>query len=562
MLPPDGFVTGDQGSKFLQARAFADKGPLDPGIDVRARDLDPAYRYQEPKLKARRGRLVSEFLWLLPLTTAPFLALAGLRGLYVVPAIATLVIFIAAAALGRRLGEGRGIWSGWIAVAATPVIVYGLELWEHAPAAACAITAAVWLAPGGERLSVAPGLTPKWRRSAAAGAAVALGALFREEVVMALPALLIARAVSAPRERMRDLVVTGAAAGAGAAVIFAAMVPVNLMIYGAPLPMHMTQDAWNVAISTPYLRVRRDVVVDLLLPYRWAALFVIAAAGGLAAASMRMRAPRGASTVSASRDRTLLACVHAAVIVMLIVGVVAPIWRLAHGIRPHDAYRLTSVAHTWPFALAVLYWPWTRGTGDDAMARYLLAAALLLFAGAALVIPTSGGSQWSPRFLLAAAPLLAVVAAAVAVAPTHDRPALAWMARAVLAGSMLMQATGVLYVQRTKARDARITHALAERTTADEVVASDVFWVPQIAATLAPGRRLLFAWTPADVASIAARAAAHGIDRVAFVSAPELTGYDPPDVLPGAGSCHFTRRERVSLGELGLMLHRYACDPR
>ena len=557
MLPPDGFVTGDQGSKFLQARAFADNGALDPGIDVRARDIDPAYRYQEPKLKNRRGRLVSEFLWLLPLTTAPILALVGLRGLYVVPAMATLVIFVAAAALGRRLGEGRGTRTGWIAVAATPVIVYGLELWEHAPAAACVMIAAVWLAPAAQPPSIRPEFKSTWRRSAAAGAAVALGTLFREEVVMALPALLIARGVSAPRERMRDRVVTGAAAGVGAAAIFVAAVPVNLMIYGAPLPMHMTQDAWNVAISTPYLQVRRDVVVDLLLPYGWTAVFVIAAAAGIAAASMRMGARRAGSLAG---DGTLLVIVHAAVIVMLIVGVAAPIWRLAHGIRPHDAYRVTSVAHTWPFALALLYWPWTRADDGGAMARYLLAAALLLFAGAALVIPTSGGSQWSPRFLLAVAPLLAVVAAAIAVAPTRGRPAIAWMARAVIVGSILMQVTGVLYVQRTKARHARITHALAERTTANEVVVSDVFWVPQIAATLAPERRVLFAWTPADVASIAALAAAHGMDRLALVTAPESTGYDPPDMLPEVGSCRFTRRERVSLGELGLMLHRYACD--
>ena len=77
VLPPDGFVTGDQGSKFLQARAFADQGPLNPSIEVMSRDIDPEYRRQEPKLKNRRGRLVSEFLWLLPLLTAPFFACSG-----------------------------------------------------------------------------------------------------------------------------------------------------------------------------------------------------------------------------------------------------------------------------------------------------------------------------------------------------------------------------------------------------------------------------------------------------------------------------------------------------
>ena len=101
MLPPEGWVTGDQRSKFLQTRAFAANGPLDPGIDVLSRDLDPDYRYQEPKMKNRRGRLVSEFLWLLPLITAPFYLIFGLRGLSVVPALSVIAIAIAAAALTR-----------------------------------------------------------------------------------------------------------------------------------------------------------------------------------------------------------------------------------------------------------------------------------------------------------------------------------------------------------------------------------------------------------------------------------------------------------------------------
>jgi hypothetical protein len=43
ILPPQGWVTGDQGSKYLQARAFAAQGPLNPAIEVLARDIDPAY---------------------------------------------------------------------------------------------------------------------------------------------------------------------------------------------------------------------------------------------------------------------------------------------------------------------------------------------------------------------------------------------------------------------------------------------------------------------------------------------------------------------------------------
>src|SRR5262249_5009673 len=55
VLPPDGFTTGDQGSKYLQTRAFAEYGPINANIDIAARDIDPSVRRQEPKLKLRRG---------------------------------------------------------------------------------------------------------------------------------------------------------------------------------------------------------------------------------------------------------------------------------------------------------------------------------------------------------------------------------------------------------------------------------------------------------------------------------------------------------------------------
>ena len=54
VLPADGFFSGDQGAKYLQARAFAERGPLQPGIEVLSRDIDPDFRYQEPRVAVQR----------------------------------------------------------------------------------------------------------------------------------------------------------------------------------------------------------------------------------------------------------------------------------------------------------------------------------------------------------------------------------------------------------------------------------------------------------------------------------------------------------------------------
>ena len=60
---------------------------------------------------------------------------------------------------------------------------------------------------------------------------------------------------------------------------------------------------------------------------------------------------------------------------------------------------------------------------------------------------------------------------------------------------------------------------------------------------------------------MAAMAARHGFRRFHVVNQFELTAYEAPERLdvPGA-PCRFTRIERLSVGELGLYLNRYACE--
>jgi hypothetical protein len=351
--------------------------------------------------------------------------------------------------------------------------------------------------------------------------------------------------------------------------IFAASLPVNFMIYGAALPMHMTQDAWQVATSTPYLQVRRDVLVDLLLPASHAALFAAAVVTALGASLAQGWRRRREVATDDSTSRALVMVVHAAVAVVLAITVVLPLVDLARGVRPHDAYRVTSAAHTWPFALVLFYWPWIGTEAQRPMARYLIASALLIFIGTALLVPSSGGAQWSPRFLLAVAPLLAVVAAAAAgpdIDPAARRAAgvtgIMRMVSAILLASFVMQASGVFWLQRAKARNARLTERVGNRTAPGDVLITDLFWFPEVTATLAPSRRMLFSWSAADVPAMAEMAVQHGFRRFAVVTSTPLTGYEAPAVLevPGA-PCRFRRGQRINLDELGLVLNRYGCDP-
>lgn len=545
LLPSDGFITGDQGSKFLQARAFADHGPFNPSIDVLARDIDPEYRRQEPKLKNRRGRLVSEFLWLLPLLTAPFLRLAGQHGLYVVPALSVIACFAAAAALARRLGDPHALRSGWIVMLVTPLAAYGLELWEHAPAAACVLIAAVWLAPDPRDAARAR------LRYFGAGVAIAIGTLFREEVIAALPAFALARMVVVPRDRVRDLIAVTLWSGLGGVVVLVASIPMNLLIYGSPLPMHVTQDAWEVARNTPYLQVRRDIVVDLLLPASHAILFVAVLGTGAGAAVLEWWRRE-----DADGRGFRLKIVHVSIAVALVIAVLLPMSRLAAGLEQSLSYRVTSAAHTWTFALALLYWPWMiRRDAWDGVA-FLAAGGVLLFAGSALLVPTSGGGQWSPRFMLAVAPLLALASARGLQARGSVRAAIA----IVFAASVVMQVAGVVYFARAKIRNAEMTHWLASRTPEGAVLISNIFWFPEVTATLASERRYLFSWAEADVPQMAGMAISRGLTTFNLVTSVPLTGIDAPAAIAVPGSsCVFRRGQQLALDSYGLTLSRYGC---
>ena len=362
VAPADGFFSGDQGPKYLQARAFAGHGPLQPGIDVASRDLDPDFHHQI--LEVRQGRLVGVFFWLLPLLTAPFFAAFGDRGLYVVPALSAAAIFLASAALGRRLIGGDGLWIAWVVVLCAPVLFYGGELWEHAPAAACVALAAVLLVPG-----------PAIQRSriVLAGAAIGVAALFREEAGLALPALVIARAcVMPPGERMKAAIRGGVLASLGVLAIFVLAIPMNLVVYGSPIPVHLSVEAGKAAAHPP---ARATLIAQMLLPSRDGAIYLVIAALGIAAA-LRARASRAAFSP--------VALVAGCALALTIVAFAIPIWRMAMFRESmYQVFSGDSIAHTWLFCVALLFVPLLAAEDlSGGVAAYLCVAAALMVAGA------------------------------------------------------------------------------------------------------------------------------------------------------------------------------------
>lgn len=147
-LPGRTFYTGDPGVKLVAARNVAahPDHPLDiplPRIGGRpAPYVDPFFAIHGDHSHAITPELF-------PIATAPMIAAFGPRGVYVLPAVGFLLAIAATAWLGVLLDGRRHAPTLMLtALLGTPLLFYGLEFWEHAPAAGLAGLAACLIVRG------------------------------------------------------------------------------------------------------------------------------------------------------------------------------------------------------------------------------------------------------------------------------------------------------------------------------------------------------------------------------------------------------------------------------
>jgi hypothetical protein len=339
----------------------------------------------------------------------------------------------------------------------------------------------------------------------------------------------------------------------GAAAVFVASVPLNVVLHGSPLPLHLTSE---IEKSHSYLAVRGEAIREMLLPSRGATAYAIVIACVVLA---------GFATRRADAARRL-AVAHACVAALLIVVAGIPAWEWVFNGTPLTAgISMGSVAYTWIFALALIYYVQLPGSPvHGEVARFIVVGALLIAAAALAVVPSSGGAQWSPRYILSAAPLLAVLAPAVIWTSRTLPDRLGRQARVavcvVLALSAVVQLEGIWALGDTKVRNARLTSTTAAHVAPGAVVITAVAWLPEITATLLPSRRIMFVRAEEQVAEIASRAAARGFRALAIVTEPG--GYPaPPEIVPPGGGCRFVRDGSPEPLGRNLELHRFTCRP-
>jgi len=174
-LPAEGFYSGDSGLKLIAARnAINHPGrPLDVDLPTSGGNAMP---YVDPMVALHEGHGDILQSPLFPLISAPAIAALGLRGAYVLPAIAFVVLLSVLDVIRRHAAPDSSFaLLAWIAVAANPLFFYALEFWEHSVAVVL-VAASLAAAVIGGRSAHASSLL-------ASGALAGVAALLRPEAV-------------------------------------------------------------------------------------------------------------------------------------------------------------------------------------------------------------------------------------------------------------------------------------------------------------------------------------------------------------------------------------------
>ncbi|MCC6794465.1 MAG: DUF2029 domain-containing protein [Candidatus Hydrogenedentes bacterium] len=252
------FWSGDGGLKNLQAKQFAHG---DMHVDLRLTEKEWVRTAWDEGLHPGEygnyiykidGKYFSVFPYPFPLVSAPFYALFGDRGYYVIPVIALWVVWITI-----YLAMQRACIDPWMKallmlslVFAMPVTLYAATFWEHTLGLALAMTGIVYTLRYDD---FEPGKTGPLL----AGGALGFAVWFRPET-LALTAILLPAAFL---WRRRALTFRGwllfSVAAVGVSILFFV---VNYWIYGHPLGTHGIQmRSTEIAATTPHAIVDRFV---------------------------------------------------------------------------------------------------------------------------------------------------------------------------------------------------------------------------------------------------------------------------------------------------------------
>lgn len=456
-LPAEAFFSGDSGVKLI-ATLDVIEHPARPFETDLPRVGSRATTFTDPMIVPHDGHAHVLQSPLFPPLTAPLVAALGLRGAYVWPLLA-FVMLVPLLASARRQLVPETSWPllAFVVVTANPSFFYALEFWEHVPAVALLSAGMVMAAP-----ALKGGGSPG--RTAAGGALVGAGVLLRPEgawLAAGLGLALIFPVAAANRPAMPLWL----AFGGGAAALLLPAAALNYAHFGNPLGAHAS--AVLSPIGTNFLAARWERIEDWLWP----------ASGAEAAGLLLVLAACIAGLFGLDpRARQLSALAGTALVSVL----------AARRALPEQAF--------WQgFPLALMAFAPCLARNPEA--RRLALAGSVAMAGVLLTATNDGGAQWGTRFLLVAVPPLLLLAArglSDAMGAGAWRPARLALVAVILLGGAATSRASYLEMRGAKRSYQSVVTAMQSFTRPGDLVLTNLWWLDQVAAALHGTRVFLY----------------------------------------------------------------------
>ena len=510
---PKGTLGTDTGGKLATVVTMVHRGTFDPDVGYWAERYDPTGRLHPLWYTSHvGGRWVNVTTLPMVVAARPLYALGGTRAVLILPMLGAAFAALAARALARRIGGGDGWWAFWAVGLASPMAVYALDFWEHAPGVALALWGLVFM------YVVLDGRAG-WRGALVSGALFGAAATMRTEALVyavvvggVAAVVLLHRTFVRRNHTFRRNLQWGIAYAVGIALPLVANQILEKALVGGAIRADRAAGTARMAGGGTTLRAREAVTTAVgLNRFAFRSDWVF---GALVVALVAYAALRFAATDR--RDQRLGAVALAAAAFLYVL-------RFADGLG-----FVPGVLTASPLAAAGVAVGWS-------VRRWRLVGAVALLAVPVVwVFQFTGGAnpQWGGRYLLVTGTLL-VVGAAVVI------PTLPQAARvALVALAVLVTASGVLWLSQRSHAVASAMQTI-QRADGSVLVSREAHLLREGGAFYDPHARWLTATSDGDLRRAAAIASE--------VDAPALrvVGVAGRPFPATVGSWTRGRRERV-----------------
>lgn len=404
------FFSSDAGLKALLSQQIAEQiksvsFPLDMALTLKQGTIDwvaeswrqglqpivPPFAYE------LRDQLFIAFPFIFPLVTAPFYALFGESGLYIVPILALWMIWGRFWQIGLRAGwDAASLSLGLFAlIFAAPLSLYGSTYWEHTLAAALAFWGITALLYPRHAATLFPYLTGT--RLLLSGVLIGLSVWFRPEFLCVAIAVFLLTCcgwlfhqwrLMTPLSGVDVFVFTGSAI-----CTVGVFLALNYGVYGHPLGLHGLQIVDNVAATISLPQAKAGYGQMLLGLWRYFPIAALVFAAALCSPEFKRSSLKTTNRFRGFKTPNVEE-----------IGIISP---AQHEPQPGRAI------------LFICFW-------------VALLVPLLMSAGI-------GGRQWGPRLYLILMPLLSIVLAEqLRVGFFQD-----WARRLMLIGTAIAMAFGI-----------------------------------------------------------------------------------------------------------------------